>query len=312
MIGPSHRAFAPIAVSDRSGFDESFHHGAVVVLDPAGEVAFATGDPDVAIYPRSSSKPMQADAMVALGVELDDEQLALACASHDGTPRHVAVVRRILAGAGLGEESLANTASLPLQPEAARTILAGGGHRSAILMNCSGKHAAMAATCRRRGWPVDGYIDPDHPLQIAIASHIAALAGPIHHIGVDGCGAPIHVVTLRHLAAGFRSLAQRRTAVWRAMTAHPDLVGGDDRTVTKVMRAIPGAMAKDGAQGVFAIAHPDGWAVALKVADGQEHPVAVVLAAALTHVGVDLDGPAISAPVLGHDRPVGSVRAVLS
>lgn len=309
--GPSHSAFVPVAVTDRSGFAESFHHGAVVVLGPDGDVAFAAGEPDVSIYPRSSNKPMQAEAMLDLGLDLDDEQLALACASHDGTERHLAVVRRILAGAGLGEEALGNTPSLPLQQAAAEHLLAAGGHRSSILMNCSGKHAAMVAACRVRGWPVDSYLELDHPLQIAISTRIARLAGPIRHLGVDGCGAPAHVLALRDLAVGFRSLARDRGRVWRAMTGHPDLVGGEDRTVTRVMQAIPGAMAKDGAQGVFAIAHPDGWAAALKIADGQERPVAVVLAAALTHVGVVFDGAAMTDPIRGLGRPVGAVRAVL-
>jgi L-asparaginase II len=310
--GPFTDAFVPVAVADRSGFDESLHHGAVVVLGLGGELAFAVGDPEVAVYPRSSNKPMQAQAMIDLGLDLDDEQLAVACASHDGTERHVAVVRRILAGAGLGEEALANTPSLPLRQDAMERLLASGGHRSSILMNCSGKHAAMVATCRHRGWPVDSYLDLDHPLQVAITARIADLAGPVRHIGVDGCGAPAHVLSLRDVALGFRSLAGERGRVWRAMTEHPELVGGDQRTVTRVMRAVPGAVAKDGAQGMFAIAHPDGWAAAIKIADGQERPVAVVLAAALAHIGVQLDGAAITDPILGHGRPVGALRAVLS
>lgn len=304
-------AFEPVAVADRSGFDESLHHGAVVVLGHDGELVYGVGDPDVVIYPRSSNKPMQAQAMIDLGLELDDEQLALACASHAGTERHVAVVRRILAGAGLGEEALANTPALPLDRVTAEELLAAGGHRSSILMNCSGKHAAMVATCRVRGWSVDDYLDLDHPLQVAITDRIAELAGPVPHVGVDGCGAPAHVLSLRSLALGFRTMAAERGAVWRSMTDHPELVGGDRRTATQVMRAVPGAMAKDGAQGVFAIAHPDGWAVALKIADGQERPVAVVLAAALDRVGIELDGAAITEPIFGHGRPVGCVRATL-
>lgn len=305
-------AFVPLAVAERSGVDESLHHGAVVVLAHHGGLAFAAGDPDVAIYPRSANKPMQADAMVRLGLDVDDQQLALACASHDGTDGHVAVVRRLLAGAGLGEEALGNTPSLPLQQAAAEHVLATGGHRSPILMNCSGKHAAMVATCRHRGWTVDDYLEPAHPVQLAITARIDELAGPVHHVGVDGCGAPAHVLDLRRLADGFRSLAVEQGAVWRAMTRHPELVGGEDRTVTRVMRAVPGAMAKDGAQGVFAIAHPDGWAAAIKIADGQERAVAVVLAAALAHAGVELDGASISDPVLGHGRPVGRLRAVVT
>lgn len=309
---PSHASFVPVAVVDRSGFDESFHHGAVVVLDPDGHHAFAAGDRDVAIYPRSSNKPLQAQAMLDLGLELDDEQLALACASHDGTERHVAVVRRILAGAGLGEEALANTPSLPLEPAALEHVLMSGGHRSSILMNCSGKHAAMVATCRARGWDVEGYVEVDHPLQLAITACIADLAGGVRHIGVDGCGAPAHVLSLRGLAAAFATLASRRGPVWEAMTSHPDLVGGEHRTVTRVMRALPGAMAKDGAQGVFAVGHPDGWAAAVKIADGQERAVPVVLASALARIGVELDGAALAEPVLGHGHQVGTVRSVLA
>ncbi|MFZ9016742.1 MAG: asparaginase [Ilumatobacteraceae bacterium] len=302
-------AFVPLAVTTRSGFDESVHHGAVVVI-AGGEVAHSAGDIDVEIYPRSSNKPMQADAMVRFGLGVDDEQLALACASHDGTERHLAVVRSVLADAGLDETALDNTPSLPLDECAAETVVASGGQRSSILMNCSGKHAAMVATCRSNGWPVVGYLEPAHPLQQAITDRIEALAGPVVHIGVDGCGAPAHVLRLRRLADAFATLAAARGPVWRAMTGYPDLVGGDRRVVTRVMRAIPGAMAKDGAQGVFAIAHPDGWAVAIKIADGQERPVPVVLATALARIGVDLDGEAISEPVLGHGRPVGRVRSL--
>ena len=133
-------AFVPVAVADRSGFDESLHHGAVVVLGPDGELVRAFGDPDVAIYPRSSNKPMQARAMLDLGLDIDDEQLALACASHDGTERHVAVVRRILAGAGLGEDALANTPSLPLQQEAMEQLK---GMAAFIMMTDREKGAAF-------------------------------------------------------------------------------------------------------------------------------------------------------------------------
>ena len=303
--------FVPVAVADRSGFDESLHHGAVVVLDRDGSVAYAAGDPGLAIYGRSSNKPLQAEAMVRLGVVLDDEQLALACASHDGTDRHLAVVRRTLASAGLGEEALGNTPSLPLEPAAAERVLIAGGHRSSILMNCSGKHAAMLATCRHRGWSTDDYLDVGHPLQAAITSCISELAGTVVHVGVDGCGAPAHVLALRDLAVGFRSVAMAGGDVWRAMTAHPELVAGDRRTATRVMRAIPGAMAKDGAQGVFALALPDGRACAIKIADGQERAVPVVLAAALARVGIDIDGVSMSEPVLGHGQPVGTIREVL-
>ena len=186
-------AYRPVAVADRSGFDESVHHGMVVALDRTGAVALSIGDPSLAVYPRSSNKPMQGDAMLRLGLKLDTAELALACASHDGTDRHVATTRRILADAGLDENALANTVDLPLDRPTAERLLADGGSRAAIYMNCSGKHAAMVATCVINGWPIDGYLEVDHPLQLAITERIVELAGPVSHIGVDGCGAPAHM-----------------------------------------------------------------------------------------------------------------------
>lgn len=304
-------AYQPVAITDRSGFDESVHFGAVVGLAADGTVAMSVGDPDVVIYPRSSNKPLQADAMLALGLRLDAEALAVACASHDGAPRHVEVTKRILSDAGLDASALANTPDLPLDRSAAESVLAHGGERSPLLMNCSGKHAAMLATCVLRGWPVDGYIAIEHPLQLAITAHIEAFAGGVDHIGVDGCGAPAHVMPLVSSARAFRTLAVDRSSVWAAMTAHPDLVGGDRRDVTRLMRGVPELMAKDGAEGVFVAALPDGRAAAVKISDGSSRAAGVVMAAALRALGVDVDLRSVGDPVLGHDRPVGHVRPVI-
>src|SRR5918995_1672758 len=156
-------AFEPVAITSRSGFDESVHFGAAVVVDDTGRIVWSVGDPTVEVYPRSACKPMQADAMLCCGLSLDREQLALACASHDRTPPHVDVVRSTLAAAGLDESALANTPDLPLDVAAAETILREGGRRRPITMNCSGKHAAMVATCVVNGWAIDGYLAPDHP-----------------------------------------------------------------------------------------------------------------------------------------------------
>lgn len=304
-------AYRPVAITDRSGFDESVHHGAVIALDQGGSVAFSVGDPALEIFPRSSNKPIQADAMVRLGLQLGPAELALACASHDGTERHVAVTRRILASAGLDERSLANTSDLPLERHAADQLLAGGGGRAPLYMNCSGKHAAMVATCVINGWEVDGYQEFDHPLQVAITQRIVELAGQVSHIGVDGCGAPAHVVSLAGLARAFRTLAVERGQVWAAMTQHPELVAGDGRDATRIMRIVPGLMAKDGAEGVFAAALPDGRAAAVKIADGNGRAAGIVLAAGLAAIGVEVDPAALGSPILGHGRPVGRVRPVI-
>ncbi len=297
-----------VAITDRSGLDESCHHGAVIAVDRSGSVVTRIGDIAAPIYPRSSNKPMQADAMLRHGWRAVPEQLALACASHAGTPRHVDVVRSTLDEADLTPGDLQNTPDLPLDRESAHTVIAAGGTAEPLFMNCSGKHAAMIATCRLNGWPIEGYLEQQHPLQLAITEHIGDLAGEVVHIGVDGCGAPAHVMSLEALTRAFRTLAIDRGEVWSAMTSHPDLVGGPGRDVTRLMRAVPELMSKDGAEGVFAAALPDGRAAAVKIADGNKRAAGIVLAAALTTIGIDVDPHEFGTPILGHGEPVGRVR----
>jgi L-asparaginase II len=313
-------ALVPVAITERSGFAESVHFGAVVVLGPDGSVAFQAGDPAVYVYPRSSNKPMQAVAMVRAGLDLPLELLALVCASHDGTAEHLAAARRILAGAGLDEVALGNTPDLPLDEHAAHQVLRHGGGRSALQMNCSGKHAGMLATCVANGWVHDhGYLEPRHPLQQHITETIGELVGePVTHVGVDGCGAPAHVTSLLGLARGFATIASGRAgaagdAVYRAMTGHPVMVGGERRDVTAFIRHVPGLMAKDGAEGVFAAALPDGRAVALKIADGNARACAPVMVSALALAGVDTSevAPAVVRHIRGHGRDVGTVKSLV-
>lgn len=306
----------------RNGVVESVHHGSVVALGADGRVAFGVGSTDEVMFPRSSNKPMQAVAMLRNGLDLDGELLALACASHSGEDFHVGGVRKILASAGLSEDALRCPADLPLDERAGRALLAAGGQPAPLYMNCSGKHAAMLATCVRNGWPVSGYLDPGHPLQQVIRDTVADLADePVGAVAVDGCGAPLLGISLTGLARGFRAIAdttasaasdnppERRVA--QVMSAYPQWVGGTDRDVTTLMLALPGAVAKDGAEGVYAIGLPDGRAVAVKIADGSGRARAVVLVAALRRLGVDAPGlrQLAEVPVLGGGQPVGAVRA---
>ena len=302
-----------VAAVDRNGVDESFHHGTVVVADPSGCRALV-GDIDTVIYPRSSLKPLQTTAMLDAGLRLDSRGLALACASHDGSPAHLAVVREVLANAGRSEADLATTPDLPYDRVEAERVLAAGGGRTSLQMNCSGKHAAMIATCVAAGWPVDGHLEPDHPLQVHIAATVERLTGDVAHIGVDGCGAPTHAVPIGGLALAISAIAAERGKVWSAMTAHPELVGGPERPVSVLMRAVPGLMAKDGAEGVFVAGLPDGRAVVVKISDGASRAAAVVAAAALRTLGVDVPDEVdalLAPPVLGGGRTVGRVRALL-
>ena len=296
-------AFAPIAVATRSGFDESLHHGAGVALGTDGSVVASIGDTDVVVYPRSCLKPLQAQAMVDLGLELADDQLAVACASHAASPLHLDTVRSILARYGLDEDDLQNTPARPVG--AAPTA-----EPSAIVQNCSGKHAAMLATCVVNGWPTETYLEPDHPLQRAILDAMAGFGCTVRRVGVDGCGAPTHAFSLRELAAAFAVLASNGSAVGRAMRAHPVLVAGVDRDVTCWMEAVPGLMAKEGAAGVMAAGLDDGRAVAYKIADGADTARRAVVPQALRALGLDPDEGVLDqvrVPVLGHGREVGRV-----
>ena len=314
--------FVPVAITDRNGLDESVHFGAVVALAPDGSTVFAVGNPQAIVYPRSSNKPMQAVAMVRAGLHLPPELLALVCASHDGTSMHTDAALRILAGAGLGPEALGNTASWPLDEASMHAVLRAGGSKAPLLMNCSGKHSGMLATCVHRGWSHSrvsgGYLAVDHPLQAAITDVVDELSGERHaHIGVDGCGAPAHAMTLVGLARSFRAIATGAAgsageAVYAAMTGHPELVGGELRAVTQFMRGVPGLLAKDGADGVFAAALPDGRAVALKIADGGERARPAVMVAALRAMGIEVDAVAeqVQVTIMGHGHVVGTVRAI--
>ncbi len=306
----------PIAVATRSGFEESVHHGAGVAIATAGGLLASIGDPDLVIYPRSSLKPMQAHIMVGVGLELDDEQLAVACASHDGAPMHLDAVRSILDRYGLDESDLANTPTRPSDAVARAAARAAGIGPSSLQQNCSGKHAAMLATCRINGWSTDGYLDQDHPLQVAITAGMASLGAVVHHIGVDGCGAPTHALSLRDLATAFATLAAPDSSIATAMTTHPTLVGGPTRDVTRWMLAVPTLIAKEGAAGVMAAALADGRAVAFKVADGNDGARQAVVPEALRSMGVDVDATApgtvedVAVSMLGHGRPVGRLDAV--
>ena len=299
----------------RSGVVESVHHASVLAVAADGTPVLALGELDRPVFPRSSNKPLQAVGLLEAGWSPPDESsLALATASHSGEPRHLDVVRRTLAAAGLTADDLRCPELLPLSEPAVAALLRAGGGASRLTMNCSGKHAAMLAACVARGWPTEGYLDPGHPVQQALTATLERLAGErVLHVAVDGCGAPQHALTLRGLAAGFRALATGGGACARtaaAMRARPDLVGGSGREVTDLMAGVPGLVAKDGAEGVFAAALPDGAAVAVKVADGAARAAVPVLVAGLRVLGVDaevLDRLA-RPPVLGGGVPVGELR----
>ena len=310
-------AFVELAVTTRSGHDESVHYGAVVGLAPDGSVEFAVGDPAAIVFPRSSTKPIQATAMVACGLDLPPHLLALVCASHDGRPEHLRAATDILSQAGLTEHNLKNTADYPLDPDAHDAVVRRGGVKTSLQMNCSGKHSGMLATCVHNGWDLDSYLHVEHPLQQRITEMVPELAGEdATYIAIDGCGAPAHALSLTGLARAFRAVAiapagSGAARVAHAMRTHPEMVGGPTRDITLLIQGVPGLFGKDGAEGVFAIAMPDGRAIALKIADGANRARPPVMKSALQKLGIDIsnvDERAFASPIMGHGSVVGSVR----
>jgi L-asparaginase II len=277
------------------------------------------------MFPRSSNKPMQAAGMLRCGLDADGELLALAAASHSGEEFHVAGVREILARAGLTEDDLQCPRAVPREEVFQQEFLREGREPDRLHMNCSGKHAAMLATCVAAGWPTGTYTDPGHPLQVALRQTVEDLAGePSAAVGVDGCGAPVFALSLAGLARAFQALVtappgtpERRVA--DAMRAHPEWTSGSLRPERALMASVPGLLLKAGAEGVQAFALADGRAVAFKIEDGSARAREPVTVALLRRLGVST-APGVpdaaldeigTAVVLGGSRPVGVVRVTL-
>lgn len=314
-----------LAVVERSGFVESRHAGAAVVLSPEGEVIARHGNADALILPRSSLKPLQAVACITAGAPLDGEQLALATASHSGTDRHAAVVRDVLTAGGLTEDHLGCPPAWPTDTATRDELVREHGEPTRIRMNCSGKHAAMLRACVATGWPTEGYLDPSHPLQVHIREVIERLAGEkIAHTAVDGCGAPVHALTLLGLARAIHRIgtaserspfALHRVAgtLVRAVRENPWTIDGPGRADTLAIEKL-GVFAKLGAEGVMVMVAPDGTTVALKMLDGSARASTVVAATLLVRAGAlaAADVAALVAvlplDVLGGGVPVGTIR----
>ncbi|MFJ1974245.1 asparaginase [Streptomyces sp. NPDC087903] len=317
---PSVPAPAPapvLAEVVRSGFVEGRHRGSLVVLDADGAVELALGDVTAPVFPRSSNKPMQAAGVLRAGLELTGERLALAAASHSGEIFHRDLVQKMLDEHGLTAARLQCPTDLPLDAVERETYLASGAARDRVVMNCSGKHTAMLAACVLRDWPLDSYLDPAHPLQRLIHEVVEEAAGePVAAVGTDGCGAPLMAISLTGLARAYRAFVladpgtpERRVA--DAMRAHPEYVAGTRRPDTWLMREIPGALSKMGAEAVQAVALPDGRSLAFKIEDGAGRALGPVLARTLTLMGVQ--SPVVRrigrAPLTGGEHEVGEIRA---
>jgi L-asparaginase II len=333
----------PLAEATRDGLVESVHYGSLVATRPDGDILLSAGDPEAAMYPRSSLKPLQAVALVRAGLKLPADLLALTAASHSGAAEHRAGAIRILSLHGLTEADLENNADLPYGVREREEWLRAGKQPSRLAQNCSGKHAAMAATCVVNGWTVKGYLRPEHPLQLLVKDVITELTGEdAAAVSTDGCGTPLFAHSLHGMARAYGRLAAARmepsdadksdadssdtdhsdadrgtgsaeAAVAHAMRRHPEMVAGEGRDVTALMRAVPGLLAKDGFEGLQLIGLADGRGLAIKISDGGDRARLPVTLRALAELGVENDSGALAAispaPVLGGARTVGVLRA---
>jgi L-asparaginase II len=284
----------------RGSLVESTHRGAVCVVDADGAMVLALGDVAQPVFPRSAVKALQALPLVESGAadryRLDEEELAIACGSHGGEPKHVAVVERMLAHAGLDAAALECGAHRPSHSQSAEALLRAGRAPSALHNNCSGKHAGFLCVARHLGVEHRGYVAPSHPVQQAVKATIEELTRVIlgqDQCGIDGCSVPTWAVPLQNLAQAFarfgtgRGLSAARAdaaARLRAACArHPFFVAGTGRLATVAMERLrERAFVKGGAEGVFCAALPNqGLGIAFKCDDGAGRAAEAVMAALL-------------------------------
>jgi L-asparaginase II len=281
----------------RSGFTESRHRGAIAALNDDGTFAFTMGSVNNPVFPRSACTPMQAVAMLRAGLPVDGALLALAAASHSGEDFHVQGVQDILDMAGLTSEDLRCPAALPTDEATVRRLIReSDGPESRVRFHCSGKHAAMLATCIISGWPTDTYLEPGHPLQVFVRKTVEELSRePVLAVGVDGCGAPLFALTLAGVARAFRAIVRAgpgspERKVADAMRAFPEWTSGGTRDERRLMVAMPGLLVKAGTEGVNAFALPDGRAAALKIDDGNARALMPVTVQILRALGAEPPG----------------------
>ncbi|HEY6156047.1 MAG TPA: asparaginase [Gemmatimonadales bacterium] len=331
----------------RGSLVEAVHEVHAAVVDARGELVARAGDPDLVTFWRSAAKPIQALPLVEDSVTdrfgFTSEELALVCASHSSEPGQVTRVRELLGKIGCGERDLLCGPHPPLSEHVARDYATRGVRLTAVYSNCSGKHAGMLALARHHGWPTEFYTRPEHPVQQRCLREVSRWTDvPVGDIrtATDGCGVVCFGVPLKNMALAYARLANAEVGtrnaeqagsrpdaterglqfrvpssafrVVSAMLRHPDLIAGEGRPCTELMRAHPGrVLVKVGAEGVYCALLPRaGLGVAIKVADGHAVAAALALAAVLEQLGLRPRPASLTARPLVNTRgePVGELR----
>ena len=306
----------PLVEVRRGGITESRHRGHIVAIEPNGNVIASLGSPHNVTFLRSSAKPFQALPLLTTGAAdrfgFTDEEVALACASHNGEPIHTKLAASMLEKIGLGPDALHCGVHEPYSPEAAGVLRARNELPNVLHNNCSGKHVGMLAVALHLGAPTENYESPENPVQLAIARAVSQLTDvPLEDMaaGIDGCAAPIFGISIRAMALGYARLVSPPSSfdnatvaackrIVRVMTAYPHLIGGtSERLDTEIMRAAPGRIiSKVGAEGVYTAGvlpserWPNGLGLAIKIEDGEDkraRPTVVV--ESLSQLGVLFD-----------------------
>ena len=299
-----------LAKVTRGDLVESLHLGHLIVLNADGSTYLSKGSPELPIYPRSAIKSLQAAAMLKAGLKVEENELAIICASHSGAQSHIDLVTKMLTSRDISISQLKNAVD---KPSGEKEKISWGDYApSELAQNCSGKHAGMLITCQQNGWDMNTYLDLDHPLQVAIKNEIEELAGEkVSAVSVDGCGAPLFAISLIGLARAISNLVKFEDNIYQqivlACTKYPELVAGDGRLTTRMMQAVPGLFMKEGAEGVQVCALSDGRVIALKIIDGSWRPVAPIIMEIFKRWGVDM--PDESVKIYGGASVIGAVIA---
>jgi L-asparaginase II len=294
-----------LAKVTRSDLVESLHLGHLIVLNADGSTYLSKGSPELPIYPRSAIKSLQAAAMHKAGLKVEEDELAIICSSHSGSKSHIDLVANMLTLRGISIDQLKNAVDKPLGDKAP----------SQLAQNCSGKHAGMLITCQQNCWDLNTYLDLNHPLQVAIKNEIEELSGErVSAISVDGCGAPLFAISLIGLAKAISNLVKFKEDSYKhivsACMKHPELVAGEGRLTTRMIKAVPGLFMKEGAEGVQVCALRDGRVIAIKIIDGSWRPVAPIIMEIFKRWGVEM--PDESVKIYGGASKIGEVISFIS
>jgi L-asparaginase II len=301
-----------LAKVTRGDLVESLHLGHLIVFNADGSTYLSKGSPDLPIYPRSAIKSLQAVAMLKAGLKVEENELAIICASHSGSHSHIDLVTKMLTSRGLSTSQLKNAVDKPLGEK--EKITWGEKPASQLAQNCSGKHAGMLITCKQNGWDMNTYLDLNHPLQVAVKNEIEELTGEkVSATSVDGCGAPLFAISLIGLAKAISNLVKSKEDPYQQIVSacmkYPELVAGDGRLTTRMMKAVPGLFMKEGAEGVQVCALSDGKVIAIKIIDGSWRPVAPIIMEVFKRWGVEM--PDESVKIYGGYELIGEIKATL-